>query len=532
MAASRDLPARPSLESLRKQARKLARDTARSDAAAAARASAQLPAAPLPLSLRDAQLVVAREYGCAGWRDLVAEVTRRTDRGIEVAGRDAGRAIHDNDTGRLTGLLAAHPALVSWQDAAGQTLLGAATESFGDSGDPDREQMFTRPACAEILIDAGAEVDGLVLENVISARAHNLLALLARKNAVPYTVEYLAALGDLGAVRRFFDQPDAPQRDRLDRAFRNACRLQRRDVAMFLLDRLIERDPALGTRIESGPGRTGFVEYLFEHSNEFRSPWQTFVMNEILEAVKRDDRTGFERWLQREPDLLGQAAIDLQVKMIEAAVINDRAAVIRALFDHDPAVLRASPPPASSAIGFALEYGKTRLLPLLARVWSVPDDLPHAAGTGDFDRVRSWFGADGTPSLGDLSRHHPANDPRTRANLHWGAPDVQQVLDVALAWACVNGRFDIAAFLLEHGADVNTTWSSHEPASILHELVFHESYEAMQFLIDHGIDMTIRDYRWNATAEGWARYAAKNDTMAAFLAEAARINQGRRGSEG
>jgi hypothetical protein len=40
------------------------------------------------------------------------------------------------------------------------------------------------------------------------------------------------------------------------------------------------------------------------------------------------------------------------------------------------------------------------------------------------------------------------------------------------------------------------------PASILNELVFHENDEAMQFLIDHGIDMTIRDYRWNSTAEG------------------------------
>jgi len=78
---------------------------------------------------------------------------------------------------------------------------------------------------------------------------------------------------------------------------------------------------------------------------------------------------------------------------------------------------------------------------------------------------------------------------------------------------------------------VNTTWSSHEPASILHELVFHENYEAMQFLIDHGIDMTIRDYRWNSTAEGWARYVAKNDRMGDLLAEAARVREASRSSD-
>jgi len=67
--------------------------------------------------------------------------------------------------------------------------------------------------------------------------------------------------------------------------------------------------------------------------------------------------------------------------------------------------------------------------------------------------------------------------------------------------------------------DVNTNWCSHEAASILHELVWHKNSEAMQFLIDHGIDMTIRDYRWEATAEGWAEFAA-DMKMAQFLHEA------------
>ena len=38
-------------------------------------------------------------------------------------------------------------------------LLGMATDSFGYSFDPSREQQYTRPACAEVLIDAGAAVD-------------------------------------------------------------------------------------------------------------------------------------------------------------------------------------------------------------------------------------------------------------------------------------------------------------------------------------------------------------------------------------
>jgi hypothetical protein len=65
-------------------------------------------------------------------------------------------------------------------------------------------------------------------------------------------------------------------------------------------------------------------------------------------------------------------------------------------------------------------------------------------------------------------------------------------------------------------------WNSHEPASILHHLVFEENYEAMQFLIDRGIDMTIKDYRWDSTAQGWARYGKNDPEMAQWLEDAER----------
>ena len=42
----------------------------------------------------------------------------------------------------------------------------------------------------------------------------------------------------------------------------------------------------------------------------------------------------------------------------------------------------------------------------------------------------------------------------------------------------------------------------------------------MQYLIDRGIDLTIKDYRWNATALGWAYHALKDEKMAQWLADA------------
>src|SRR5262245_66388003 len=106
------LPARPSLDSLRKQAKKLARDIAAGDAGAIARARAQLPQAERPLSQRDAQLVLAREYGFRGWNDLVKEVEQRLGGGLELAVSEARRISHENDVEGLGRRLAEYPAML------------------------------------------------------------------------------------------------------------------------------------------------------------------------------------------------------------------------------------------------------------------------------------------------------------------------------------------------------------------------------------------------------------------------------------
>ena len=207
MTTSKSLPARPSLDSLRKQAKKLARDIAAGDAVAIARARVHLPNVDLPLTQRNAQLVIAREYGYAGWQDLTAEVSKRLGTGLEWAVTQVRRAIHDNDIERLKQLLAEYPALLSWQGHDNEGgLLGIATGAYADSFDPDREQVFTRGACAELLIDAGAVVMPAVREGILESRARGLLQLFQRKGLLPRTLKFFAALGDLDAVRTALDE--------------------------------------------------------------------------------------------------------------------------------------------------------------------------------------------------------------------------------------------------------------------------------------------------------------------------------------
>jgi hypothetical protein len=205
--------------------------------------------------------------------------------------------------------------------------------------------------------------------------------------------------------------------------------------------------------------------------------------------------------------------VRFQIALIErtAATLKDRAAFHKALLHLNPAVLHT--PVQSSSAGIthsgtcrafihAFTYAQTHPLPLQMRIWPMPDDLPTQPGAVTSLRVKHWFDVTGRPALGNLARHFPSNDDWIRGSLEWGKPTVQQVLETALAFAVMNNHFEIAGFLLDHGADINTNWRSHEPASILHELVWHKNYHAMQFLIDRGIDMTIQDYRREATAVG------------------------------
>ena len=528
MTTSKSLPARPSLESLRKQAKKLARDIAVGDAAAIARARVHLPHVDLPLTQRNAQLVIAREYGYAGWQDLTAEVSKRLGKGLEWAAAQARRVIHDNDIERLKQLLAEYPALLSWQDDDDHGgLLGFATGAYGDAGDPQREQWFTRGASAELLIDAGAVVTPYVLNGLVDSRARGLLELFQRKGLLPHTLKFFAALGDVDAVRAALGE-NGNDLATVNEAFVSACRFGHEAVASLLLERSIALDPELGKHIDGHTDRLSFIR-CFNRSDrsDFAQVaalglWKVFVMGQVQRALHEGDLTAFVGQLQREPWLLGEAYVPFQAELIETASFQkDRGEFIGALLDLDPAILRRQPPPPSRAIEWALMYANTHLLPLLTRIWPVPDDLPYAAGMGNLARVKQWFDSAGV--IRNLDDHYPYNDPHARGHLRWDPPTAQQVLDVALAFAVINRHFDVADFLLEHGADINTNWNSHEPASILHTLVFlPNAYESMQFLIDRGIDMTIKDHRWDSNATGWARYGKSDEKMAQWLEEAER----------
>lgn len=552
MTTRKSLPENPSLDYERKQAKGLVRAVKAGNADAIARVRQQLSDCDLPISLRDAQLVVAREYGYTGWPDLKAAIFRRSGRGLDVAYREACRAIDAKDVEHLGHLITEYPELLTHRNSQWPEVLLQQTTSYANFPGAENEDHYNRPHCAELLLDAGAIVDPRVYLRLIDTGAHKMLALFDSKSALPHNLRVVTALGNLQRVEACFDHagklldsarpspdlltsyggadadwPDPKQEYQIIAdAFLFACRLSHRRIAESLLQRCTTLDADLAGRIENWQGTAAFIDFLIartpegaRHGLSSGPPpsqpgiiWQRAVELQLYQAQEDGDVNGFRQLLEAEPFLLELRFVDVQVRILEVASYSeDSRDIIAALLDSDAAIVTVEPPPSSSAISYAIEDGNTDYVPLLSRIWPVPDDLVHAAGMGEMTNVAKWFSDDGSPLI-EPDRHNPFPD-------HFPIVSAQDVLDRALAWAVVNREYVIADFLLEHGADINTRWGTHEPASILHECAYDRRLEQVKYLVAKGIDLTIRDHRHQGTAESWARYGGQTK-VAEFLAMA------------
>lgn len=226
-----DLPARPDLAQVRRQAKELLR------AAEAGEADAQrrIGAVSDRLRLASAQLAIAREYGFASWPQLRTEVVRRA-------------VLNSGDADQLRRLLEKEPRLASapmehwcdhpkgasplgyvamlrydttngrWRDVQGAAALarallerGAAVD--GAPGDPETPLItaasYGDAAVARVLIEAGADIEaraapgaggipgGPALSHAAVFGMTAVIDVLIAAGARPSGIEEAAAAGDM-----------------------------------------------------------------------------------------------------------------------------------------------------------------------------------------------------------------------------------------------------------------------------------------------------------------------------------------------
>jgi hypothetical protein len=147
-----------------------------------------------------------------------------------------------------------------------------------------------------------------VCDGLIESRARGLLRLFQRKNLLPHTPRFLAALGDLDGVRVCFDK-GGNDLATVNDAFMRACHWEHEAVASFLLDQAIALDPGLGIHIDGGDGRAAFIRYLMAGSLTFThaaptGPWQAFLMHQVVRAIDDNALDTFANVLRRESGCL------------------------------------------------------------------------------------------------------------------------------------------------------------------------------------------------------------------------------------
>lgn len=193
---------------------------------------------------------------------------------------------------------------------------------------------------------------------------------------------------------------------------------------------------------------------------------------------------------------------------LTSAISFNAVRVVEALLDSGAAVDGVDGDGVPMA--YAMHFGFTGIGELLAQR-GAKLDLRFAAGLGRIELVKSWFNPDGSLKAGAGALADPYGlKAKARGESAFRCERTREnILSQSLFFACVNGKLDVADFLLAQSANINAIVPGLDVrATILHRIASTDSgeYAVIRFLLDRGADRTIRDEEYHATPADWASY--------------------------
>jgi ankyrin repeat protein len=452
-APRRTLPANPSHEHLRKQAKRLARTQ--------------------DLKLAAAQRRLAAEYGYSGWVALMRAVD-----GVAQASPVSPLSL----------------AAARADEAAVRELLSRGDRSNGETHDINTPLWL---ACAG---DAPAErrigIATLLLAAGASPRqtGENQTTPLhqaARKGPIAL-VELLIRHGALCW------QPDRRGRTALDHARKGTAPDRERIIA--LLDRPVIRDQQFREAVRAihAGNVAALTRLLDRHPNLLREraiepdcyPRNIFFRDPKLFWFIANNPTLIRRMPANMVDIgramidrgVEKADLDCTLEMVmtsaEARKQGLQAGLVTLLIEAGASVT-------PQAIRFALAHWELEpILLLLDR--GIAMTAPMAAALGRTQALASLL-ADASPE------------------------DRQE----ALGMAVINRQVEAARLCLDAGANPNSVLPVHSHSMPLHQAAANDDVEMMKLLIAHGARLDARDTLWNGTPLGWAVHGKKARARAA-----------------
>ena len=224
---------------------------------------------------------------------------------------------------------------------------------------------------------------------------------------------------------------------------------------------------------------------------------QMLATHEAIPGVQLGEELGVPR---AAVDVLLGKATDLDLPLTRAATFNR--------VEYARLLLGAGADPGTRTLGatpleYAIYFGSTQVVGLLAGNGIVPPALWTYAACGRLDLVRACFDADGRlrPEAA-ASRPNPADfgpfPPRIPAT-----DDPDEIIAEAFVHACQHGRTEVVRWFLDLGVSRDVT--AYFGRTGLHWAIMHSQLEVARLLLERGADPSIRDELFQADAAGWLR---------------------------
>jgi ankyrin repeat protein len=485
---TRELPARPNLEHLKKQARQLLRGILQADPSSSNRFhEARVTLSASAARLAQAQLVIAREYGFDSWAKLKAQVGALSDDPVEAL----TAAIKANDAPLVRQVLARYPVLKSTLDEP------LPNYSFDTPAIVAAVQKDNRDM-VDALLDAGADINA---RSKWWAGGFGVLDS-SRKELTPYLIKR-GAYADIHAAAR---------------------------LGMFdRVKELVEGDPAL-VHARGGDGQTPLhfassveiAAYLLDHGAEIDA------RDVDHESTAAQYMVGIQ---PRRPEVARYLVTrGAQTDILMSAALGDLE-LVRSLLDEDPASVWVSVSekyfpkrdPNSGGHIYIFGFGWSRMAHTLAREFGHQEVFRLLMQRSPLVlRFAQACDAGEEALANDVLEKHP-NVIKTMPGK----------ADRLILGAAFRRNTQAVEMMLQAG------W----PAAVfgeyaqtpLHWAAFHGNPEMVRILLAHEAPLEAEEQSFKGTPLGWALHGSQNSwhrdqadyprTVEALLAAGAKLSR-------